>query len=316
MPPHKAALVVFGANLLSSPVSVANPSSPSASENRLGILYMVIGMALFTVNDAMGKWLVESCPVPLILAVRSAAALLILLPLVMKAGFLSVFKVPDPSHHLLRITLIVAEVALFYLAVRDLPLADVMTIYMAAPLLVTALSVPLLGERVGVRRWIAVGIGFIGVVLVLRPGGDFLSAGTPVALAGSLTFALTMISTRSLRGASGLTLITTQTLGVGAAGAAALPFVWVTPGLLEFILLGVLGVLALLAHVLVNRSLKLSPAAVVAPYQYTSLVWAIVLGWVFWGDVPDWTVAFGAALIIGSGLFVFHREQQLEKAAA
>ena len=276
---------------------------------------MVAGMALFTLHDAMGKWLVETLPVPLILAVRSAAALLILLPLVLRAGVFSVFRVPDPGRHLLRIILIIAEVAFFYLAVRDLPLADVMTIYMAAPLLVTALSVPLLGEKVGFRRWVAVGIGFVGVVLVLRPGGDFLSAGTPIALAGSLTFALTMISTRSLRGAGGLTLITTQTLGVGVAGAAALPFVQFTAGPLEFCLLGVLGVVALIAHVLVNHSLKLSPAAVVAPYQYTSLVWAMALGWAFWGDIPELPVAFGAALIIGSGLFVFYREQQLAKTA-
>jgi drug/metabolite transporter (DMT)-like permease len=272
-------------------------------------------MALFTLNDAMGKWLVETCPVPLILAVRSASALLILAPLVMRAGFSSVFGVPDPGRHLIRNVLIVAEVAFFYLAVREMPLADVMTIYMAAPLLVTALSVPLLGEKVGLRRWIAVGVGFIGVVLVLRPGGDFLSSGTPIALAGSLTFALTLISTRSLRGASGLTLITTQTLGVGLAGTVALPFVWVTPTLLELSLIGVLGVVALIAHVLVNHSLKLSPAAVVAPYQYTSLVWAMALGWAFWGDIPELPVAFGAALIIGSGLFVFYREQQLAKTA-
>jgi drug/metabolite transporter (DMT)-like permease len=300
---------------LSSPASLAEPSASSAAENRLGILCMVTGMALFTLNDAMGKWLVETCPVPLILAVRSASALLILAPLVMRAGFSSVFGVPDPGRHLIRNVLIVAEVAFFYLAVREMPLADVMTIYMAAPLLVTALSVPLLGEKVGLRRWIAVGVGFIGVVLVLRPGGDFLSSGTPIALAGSLTFALTLISTRSLRGASGLTLITTQTLGVGLAGTVALPFVWVTPTLLELSLIGVLGVVALIAHVLVNHSLKLSPAAVVAPYQYTSLVWAMALGWAFWGDIPELPVAFGAALIIGSGLFVFYREQQLAKTA-
>jgi drug/metabolite transporter (DMT)-like permease len=316
MPPLEAASTVSGANSLSSPASLAEPSASSAAENRLGILCMVTGMALFTLNDAMGKWLVETCPVPLILAVRSASALLILAPLVMRAGLSSVFGVPDPGRHLIRNVLIVAEVAFFYLAVREMPLADVMTIYMAAPLLVTALSVPLLGEKVGFRRWIAVGVGFVGVVLVLRPGGDFLSSGTPIALAGSLTFALTLISTRSLRGASGLTLITTQTLGVGLAGTVALPFVWVTPTLLELSLIGVLGVVALIAHVLVNHSLKLSPAAVVAPYQYTSLVWAMALGWAFWGDIPELPVAFGAALIIGSGLFVFYREQQLAKAAS
>jgi drug/metabolite transporter (DMT)-like permease len=316
MPPPDAASTVSGANSLSSPASLAESSASSAAENRLGILCMVTGMALFTLNDAMGKWLVETCPVPLILAVRSASALLILAPLVMRAGFSSVFGVPDPGRHLIRNVLIVAEVAFFYLAVREMPLADVMTIYMAAPLLVTALSVPLLGEKVGLRRWIAVGVGFVGVVLVLRPGGDFLSSGTPIALAGSLTFALTLISTRSLRGASGLTLITTQTLGVGLAGTVALPFVWVTPTLLELSLIGVLGVVALIAHVLVNHSLKLSPAAVVAPYQYTSLVWAMALGWAFWGDIPELPVASGAALIIGSGLFVFYREQQLAKAVA
>src|SRR5918995_7307230 len=111
MPPPDAVSTVSGASSLSSPASLAEPSASSAAENRLGILCMVTGMALFTLNDAMGKWLVEALPVPLILAVRSAAALLILLPLVLRAGVLSVLRVPDPGRHLLRIILIIAEVA-------------------------------------------------------------------------------------------------------------------------------------------------------------------------------------------------------------
>ncbi|UEM23302.1 DMT family transporter [Skermanella mucosa] len=306
---------------MSSPASRAVPAagSPSASmeerpDNRLGILCMILGMSLFTLNDAMGKWLVEIYPVPMILAIRSAASLLILAPLIMRAGPLRVLRTDKPIAHLVRVALMIAEVALFYISVRVLPLADVLTIYMAAPLLVTALSVPLLGEKVGPRRWCAIAVGFAGVLMVLRPTGDILNFGALAALGGSFTFALMLISTRSLRGTGGLTLLVFQTLGVGAAGAIAVPFYWTLPTWPHLGLLGILGVVALAAHALVNQSLKLSPAAVVVPYQYTSLVWALALGWIIWGDVPDPWVAAGAALIVASGLFVFHREQRLAAA--
>lgn len=294
--------------------STAFASPEDRPDNRLGILCMVLGMSLFTLNDAMGKWLVEIYPVPMILAVRSAASLLILAPLILRAGPVRVMRTDKPIAHLVRVVLMIAEVALFYLSVRVLPLADVMTIYMAAPLFVTALSVPLLGEKVGARRWCAIAVGFAGVLMVLRPTGDILGFGALAALGGSFTFALMLISTRSLRGTGGLTLLVFQTLGVGAAGAVAMPFYWTPPTWPHLGLLGVLGLVALAAHALVNRSLKISPAAVVVPYQYTSLVWALALGWIIWGDVPDLWIAAGAALIVASGLFVFHREQQLAAA--
>jgi multidrug transporter EmrE-like cation transporter len=182
---------------------------------RQGIACMILGMALFTLNDALGKWLVASYPVALILAIRSLFALPLLAIPVWRAGLRPVFAVTDPGRHLLRLVFVVVEIGFFYWSVRALPLADVMTIYMAAPLFVTALSVPLLGERVGPRRWAALGVGFVGVMLVLGPTGGTLSLHALAALGGSLSFALMLILTRKLRDAGGLSLITSQTLAVG-----------------------------------------------------------------------------------------------------
>jgi drug/metabolite transporter (DMT)-like permease len=277
---------------------------------RQGIACMILGMALFTLNDALGKWLVASYPVALILAIRSLFALPLLAIPVWRAGLRPVFAVTDPGRHLLRLVFVVVEIGFFYWSVRALPLADVMTIYMAAPLFVTALSVPLLGERVGPRRWAALGVGFVGVMLVLGPTGGTLSLHALAALGGSLSFALMLILTRKLRDAGGLSLITSQTLAVGVAGAVALPFHWTVPGPVDFVLIGLLGVVAMGGHLLVNRSVQISPAPAVVPFQYTSLIWAILLGYAVWGDVPTPAAALGAALIVGSGLFVFHREQK------
>ncbi|HSK39542.1 MAG TPA: DMT family transporter, partial [Arenibaculum sp.] len=275
----------------------------------LGIAYMLLGMALFTVNDALGKWLVADYPVGQLLAMRSLSALLLLVPFVLRAGPAE-FRVARPRMHLIRVALVAAEVALFYVAVRDLPLADVMTIYMAAPLFVTALSVPLLGERVGWRRWVAVLAGFSGVVLVLGPTGTLVPLPSLVALAGSVVFALGILATRSLRGAGGLALVVFQTVGTGLAGAATLPFAWVPPDAADCALIALLGVVAMAAHVSIIRSLALSPAATVVPFQYSSIVWAVILGMAVWGDVPSPEVVLGATLIIGCGLFVFHRERR------
>src|SRR3546814_4555579 len=157
---------------------------------------MRAGPGRFTGNDALGKWMVASRSVGQILFVRSLSALVILAPPVWRAGPRTVFVVAQPGRHLLRALLIVAEVSCFYLAVRHLPLADVMAVYQATPLIVTVLAIPLLGERVGWRRALAVGIGFIGVILVLQPAaGGVFSTAALIALAGSFCYALMMIAT-------------------------------------------------------------------------------------------------------------------------
>lgn len=279
-----------------------------------GILFMLLGTALFTFNDALGKWMVASVAVGQLLFIRSAAALAVLLPMVHRAGWRQVFLLEQPGRHAIRLALIVAEVACFYLAVRHLPLADVMAVYQATPLIVTVLAIPLLGEAVGWRRGIAVAVGFCGVLLVLQPQAGVFTAPALIALAGSLAYALMMIATRKLRSTGALSLIVYHTLAVGAAGLLTLPWGWSPVGMLEIAYLALIGVVATLAHMSMNQALRLAPAAVVVPYTYTSLLWAILLGWLFFADLPTMPMLAGAGIIVASGLFVLHRERLVRPA--
>ncbi len=290
------------------------PAAATAADRAVlhGIGFMLLGTALFTFNDALGKWLVVSVAVGQLLFIRSAAAFLILAPMIHRAGWRKVFVVEQPGWHSLRLVLIVLEVAAFYMAVRHLPLADVMSVYQAGPLIVTVLAIPLLGERVGWRRGLAVGVGFIGVLLVLRPEDGVFSAPALIALGGAVAYALLMLSTRHLRAASNLTLIAWHTVGVGVCGLLTLPWGWMALDWTTLALLGLIGVVATSAHMCMNQSLKLAPASIVTPYQYTSLLWAILLGWLVFGDVPTGGMLLGAGIIVASGLFVLHREQKLK----
>ncbi len=288
-----------------------NTQSPENSSINSGIIFMLFAMAMFASNDALGKWLVATYPVGQLIALRSLAALIILIPLAWHRGELRRIRYLErPGLQILRVGLVAAEVGCFYWAARYLPLADVFMFYLASPLFLTALSVPLLGEKVGPRRWAAVIIGFMGVILIFPPTEAALSPPALIALLGSLILALMLILTRYLRGTGGLSLITFQTTGVAIAGSVTLPFAWVTPTYTDFMLLGVLGFVATTAHYLMNKALSLSPSSVVAPFQYTLIIWGLFYGYIIWNDLPRPIALFGAALIIASGLIVLYLERQ------
>jgi drug/metabolite transporter (DMT)-like permease len=155
--------------------------------------------------------------------------------------------------------------------------------------------------------------GFLGVIVCLRPGTATLSWPALIALAGSFTFSLSMISTRYLRGTSDTVLVTTQTVAALVFGAALSPAAWVTPSPRDAALLALLGMVAMVAHVCVNRSLKLAPASTVVPYQYTTIIWAVAFGYLVFGDVPDGWMLAGATIIIAAGLFIYLRERRLAR---
>lgn len=279
--------------------------------NLTGIALMVMGMFLFTMNDAIGKWLVTDYAVGQLIAVRSFAALAVLLPILWKKGLLKgLFVCERPWLHTLRVILVVAEVSCFYWSVRYLPLADVFMFYLASPIFVTVLSVMFLGEKVGVYRWAAVLSGFVGVVLIFPPSEAALTLPALVALGGSLSMALILILARQLKGAGGFALITYQTLGVAAVGTATLPITWITPTPVDLALLCLLGLVATAAHFMLNRSVAIAPASVVAPFQYTAIIWAMILGYAVWGDVPSIQAVAGAVLVVGAGLLILHRERR------
>lgn len=279
-----------------------------------GPAVMLLGMLLFALNDAMGKWLVASYGLGQVIFIRSVAALIILAPFLWMAGRKPILEAERPGLQLARVVLSTLELFCFYYAVMYLPLADVMTYWLAAPIYVAAAAPFLLGEKVGWRRWTAIALGFVGVIITLEPSSAMFTMPALISIIGTAAFAFMMLSGRSLRNTPDKTLVLFQTAGAGLAGLAFAPFDW-TPltSITEILLLGLLGIVAMSAHMLVNRALKISDAATVAPLQYTLLLWAVVFGYLFFDEVPRVTMMVGASLIVGSGLFIFFREQQLKK---
>jgi drug/metabolite transporter (DMT)-like permease len=275
-----------------------------------GIALMLAGVCLFSFGDALGKVLVARYPVSELLLLRAAVPLAILLALIWRRRAM-LLRIERPWLQLLRMVLSTAEVAAFFVAVVYLPLADVITYYLACPIFVTALSAIILREQVGWRRWSAVVVGFCGVLIALQPSAQTVSWPALIALGGSFSFAALMIVTRSLRATPDIVLAATQFTGTFSVGLVLAPFVWVTPSLPAFGLFVLAGCISIVALLCTNRSLKLAPASVVVPYQYSMIVWAVMFGYVVFGDVPQVSTIVGAAIIIGAGLYIFIREQQL-----
>jgi drug/metabolite transporter (DMT)-like permease len=274
-----------------------------------GIGLMLLSIFMFSFGDALGKFMVATYSVGQLLWLRACAALIVLLPMVWRHR--DAFRqLERPWLQLLRVTLSTLEVAAFFLATVYLPLADVITYYLACPIFVTALS-PLLREHVGWRRWSAVLIGFCGVLIALRPSSQTVSWPALIALGGSLSFALLMLITRSLRRTPDIVLASSQFAGTFTLGALMSPFGWVTPSVGSLGLFAAAGCISVAALLCVNRSLKLAPASVVVPYQYSMIVWAVMFGYFVFGDVPSIATIVGAAIIIGAGLYIFLRERDL-----
>ena len=216
-----------------------------------------------------------------------------------------------PGLQLLRVVLSTIEVAAFFLAVVYLPLADVITYYLACPIFVTALSGLVLRERIGWRRWTAILIGFAGVLIALRPSAQTVSWPAMIALTGSLSFSVLMLITRHLRATPDIVLATSQFVGTLLLGVLMAPFGWMTPSAPSLAMFAAAGCISISALFCINRSLKLAPASVVVPYQYSMIVWAVIFGIAVFGDVPQPATIAGAAIIIGAGLYIFLRERAL-----
>jgi len=280
-----------------------------------GIGLMLLSIFMFSFGDALGKFMVATYSVGQLLWLRACAALLVLAPMIWRhrAAF---FHLERPWLQLLRVILSTLEVAAFFLAVVYLPLAYVITYYLASPIFVTALSAIVLREQVGWRRWSAIVIGFAGVLIALRPSSQTVSWPAMIALGGSLSFAVLMLITRSLRATPDIVLASSQFAGTFTLGLLMSPFGWVTPGIGSLALFAAAGCISVSALLCVNRSLKLAPASVVVPYQYTMIVWAVMFGYVVFGDVPSIATVAGAAIIIGAGFYIFLRERELGRSDA
>lgn len=282
---------------------------PDAGSNLRGIVLMVISAALLALNDAVTKWLTESYPVTQVWCLRTAFVMVPILVVAAHRGVRSELRVVSWRSQVLRATLFVSTTLLIVMSLEALPLPDVMAIVLASPLFVAALSMRILGERVSAERWATVAVGFVGVLLIVRPSGAFtLIALLPVAAA--LSSALRDMVTRRIgRTETSLAILFYSSLAVVVVGLATAPlFDWraVTAG--AWALLALNGALNGSAHFLMIESLRLGEAATVVPFKYSGLVWGLVLGFIIWRHVPDAWMLTGAALVAASGLYLLRLE--------
>ncbi len=287
-----------------------SPHNDERSARLAGIGLMLLSVSMFSFGDALGKFMVATYAVGQLLWLRACAALIVLAPAIWRHRA-SFARLERPWLQLLRVLLSTLEVAAFFLATVYLPLADVVTCYLACPIFVTALSAIVLRERVGWRRWSAILVGFTGVVIALHPSAQTVSWPAMIALSGSLSFSILMLVTRSLRATPDIVMASSQFIGTFLLGALMSPFGWVTPSSGSLALFAAAGIISVSALLCVNRSLKLAPASVVVPYQYSMIVWAIIFGIIVFGDMPSPATIIGAAIIIGAGLYIFLRERSL-----
>ena len=275
------------------------------------VAWMLMAVACFSLMDAGMKQLASSYPTLQVTFLRGAASLpFVLVWVLATAGPRSLIPVRW-GLHLLRGLLGMAMIGCFVFALRSLPLSTAYTIYFVAPLLIAALSVPLLGEHVGPRRWIAIGIGLVGVVVVLRPGVDgFISVPGLMVLLAATAYAVAAITVSLLTRTDTPQSMVVWFLVILALGAGllALPD-WQPLQLGHAALIAGMGLAGAGGQVALTRAFQLGEASLIAPLEYTGLVW--VIGWdlAFWGVLPDRFTWLGAAIIVASGLYLLHRER-------
>jgi drug/metabolite transporter (DMT)-like permease len=286
----------------------------TSRDSLAGISYMVLGIVSFSTMDAIGKWLVREHSIFEILAIRSTLVALVLFLVVPAFGGFKIIRSHQVRAHILRSLCSVVAFLFFFLSVRYLPLADAVAIAFGGPFIVTALSVPLLGERVDARRWAAIAIGFLGMLLIVQPTGEGFRPAALLVIASSFSYALMMIMTRWMHRRSGNTEATFTfvfyTFAVQAAAgwvgvAATRPSVSLSD--LGWII--AMGALALGGHVGITLAFQKASVAVVAPFEYTALVWATFLGFTVFGDFPGSMVWTGVAVIVAAGLYTIQRQR-------
>ncbi|MGD1880462.1 MAG: DMT family transporter [Kiloniellaceae bacterium] len=280
-----------------------------------GIACAVAGMFGMAIMDTCAKLLGAGYAISQLVLVRNGiGAVAVLAFVLVSRGGLATLRPRQPVLLLLRTVTNIGAAFLFFSGLRYLPLADAFAIAFAAPLFVTGLSVPMLGEHVGLRRWAAVIVGFIGVLVVVQPGTDSFQPAALLPLGAALSYALAMLLGRKLtRSLSTPTIMFWPSLGAVLAMAVMIPPDWQTPTLPDtgtFLLMGIIGTLG---AALITQGYRHAPAAVIAPFDYSVLLWGVIFGWLLWNDIPGPNVWIGASLLVASGLYILHRETRKPK---
>ena len=292
---------------MSAASAIARPRR--ADNSRRGVVLALLAVLAFTVMDSLLKWLAAEFPVMQVFLFRWLFALLPIAALVRREGGWPALRTTRLAAHLWRSALSSLALVCYIYAFSHMQLADVVAISFAAPLIVTALSAPLLGERVDGRRWLAVLTGFAGVLVIVRPGSGLFGISAAVAMAGTVIYAGGLILVRRL-GATESTASMSFYLAVSSIAVAlcAIPFGWVWPHGWQWALLAALGLIGGVANMLVTAAYRCAPVATVAPLDYGMLVGTTAIGYFVFGELPDLLVFAGAGIVIATGLYIIYAD--------
>lgn len=283
----------------------------------IGIAFLVLGVGLFSLMDASGKFLVGSYSVFQIVAIRGVVSVAILAPILFREHGVNVLRARRPLSLILRSGLGVAAMLLFFTGIHYLPLADATAIGFSGAIFMTVFSAIFLREKVEWQRWAAIALGFVGALVVARPGSETFHWAGLLLLLCAFLYAGMMTMTRFLaRSESNATMVFYHSVISTLVGAVVLPFIWVTPGWGELLLMVGMGVLATAGHMIFAQAFREAPVSVLAPFEYTALLWASLLGFFVWGDVPGINVWAGSVILILAGLYILYRESRSPRHAA
>lgn len=311
--------------------SSAQPAEKAADHDRpiRAILLMNAAVLLFSIMDATVKGVSNHYPTGQIIFCRNFFAFPPILLFLWKSGGLS-FRTRRPFGHLLRAVFGITAMYCYFLSYKLLPLSDAIALSLSSPIFMTIMAIPLLGERVGPRRWAAVFVGFAGVLIMTRPGAGVFQWAALVPLIAAVFYDLAMITIRKLTEERSGTVVFYFTIFACLAGLGTIPFgrtelapfglgPWVWPSMADLGILVIIGTIGGIGQILITNAFRLAPVAVVAPFDYTALVYAFILGHFCFGEVPDLYLITGGLTVVASGIYILHREtvtaRQLHRSA-
>ncbi len=292
-------------------------AEPTTAQNLAGIAAALISAATLTINDGLSKLASESLPTSQIIVLRGVVAVLIILavaPLLGEAGLSNLRWMRKPSVSF-RVFSEVGATILYLTALFHLPIASATMIQQTLPLAVTAGAALFLGAKVGWRQWVAIAIGFLGVAIILRPGPDGFNMWLFVALASIGFMTLRDLATRvmppnvSTLAVTLLTMMATSLLGLVLAMGES----WIVPTPRDLIIIAGAAAFLIFGFFFLIAALRDADVGIVAPFRYSSVLWAVAIGYVIWGDIPDGPTILGAVIVIGAGLYTVHRQRLAAK---
>lgn len=295
--------------------STPSPAKRPQTDNPpKGIVIILMALFFFSCSDAAAKGMTFYVSPFQIVWMRFALFTMIIIPLGLLAKGPAVFKTHNPGWQVIRALGVFGSALFFTTALQFLPIAESMAMNFVSPFFITALSIPFLGEKVGIRRWSALVVGLIGVLIVIRPGTDAFQAAAIFPICAATSWAFGMIGTRKTSATDDAWTALTYSALVGlAVSSCFVPFVWKEPSTHVLFLSSINGGLSTLAQLLLIFAYRLTPASILAPFSYSQLIWSVLFGYVFFSEVPDrWTI-IGAAIIMSAGLYTAHREHVVAK---